>query len=149
MEILEGGNLSDKPYDKLDNTDTILRVATPVGMEDGVKQVILRHCGFEFYNTRPYHNYETWSDGYIIMGRKDGEAASIDWFMEQYKLPFNQRAELFFVVSAEDLDEAAIKFAKVVGDEEKINKHLNVLLDKRTVAPSRVARLRKKFNENK
>lgn len=139
--------MSDKPYDKLDNTDTILRVATPVGMEDGVKQVILRHCGFELYNTRPYHNYETWSDGYIIMGRKDGKSASYDWFIEQYKLPYNERAELFFLVSAEDLDEAAIKFAKIVGDKERINKWMNLLLDKRTTGKSRVMALRKKFNE--
>lgn len=122
-------------------------MSSPVGMEDGVKQVILRHCGFELYNTRPYHNYETWSDGYVIMGRKDGKTESPQWFFEQSKTPIKERDENFVIVSAEDLDEAAIKFAKVVGDEETINKWLNTLLDKRTVGKSRVMALRKKFNE--
>lgn len=136
--------MSDKPYKELDNADMALRMATPVGMEEGVKQVILRHCGFEFYNTRPYHNYETWSDGYIIMGRKDGKAMSYEWFIEQYELPHSQRAELFVSVSAEDLDDAAIKFAKAVGQEEKVLKHINVLLNK---GANRAMRLRKKFHD--
>jgi hypothetical protein len=137
--------MSNKPYKNLDNSDAVLRMATPVGMEDGVKQVIIRHCGFEFYNTRPYHNYETWSDGYIIMGRKDGKSASYDWFIEQYNLPNKERAELFVSVSAEDLDEAAIKFAKVIGQEEKVLNHINSLLNKGT---SRAMALRKKFKND-
>jgi len=137
--------MSNKPYKNLDNSDAVLRMATPVGMEDGVKQVIIRHCGFEFYNTRPYHNYETWSDGYIIMGRKDGKSASYDWFIEQYNLPNKERAELFVSVSAEDLDEAAIKFAKIIGQEEKVLNHINSLLNKGT---SRAMALRKKFKND-
>ena len=38
-------------------------------MDDGVKITVELFTGFEIFNTRPYHNYETWSDGYRITGR--------------------------------------------------------------------------------
>jgi hypothetical protein len=76
------------------------------------------------------------------MGRMDGKSASYDWFIEQYKLPYKERAELFISVSAEDLDEAAIKFAKAIGQEEKVLKHISSLLNRGT---SRAMALRKKF----
>ena len=32
----------------------------------GTQIVIEKICGFELFNTYPYHNYETWADGYKI-----------------------------------------------------------------------------------
>ena len=135
--------MSDKGFDKLDSADAILRLSSPVGMENGVKQVIIRHCGFELYNTRPYHNYETWSDGYLILGTKDGKAKSFDWFLEQYRLPVKDRAELFLIVSAEDLDDAAFKVAKELRQTDKILEWCNRVLSKGT---NRALSLRKKFS---
>lgn len=121
-----------------------LRMATPVGMEDGIKQIIIRHCGFELYNTRPYHNYETWSDGYIVIGHKDGKAMPLDWFLDNYGSLIKNRDKNMIVVSKEDLDDAAIKFVKEIGAKEKVLKHLNSILN---VGTSRAMNLRKKFND--
>jgi len=57
--------MSDKPFEKLDIIDKMLRRAYPIGMRDGVDITIKKIIGFELFNTRPYHNYETWSDGYL------------------------------------------------------------------------------------
>ena len=35
-------------------------------MFDGVMLTIRFRRGFEIFNTRPYHNYEDWGDGYEI-----------------------------------------------------------------------------------
>lgn len=109
--------MSNKPFKELDLSDATLRRGTPVGMEEGVKQLIIRHCGFELYNTRPYHNYETWSDGYIIMGTKNGRSTSINWLLEQREKMPKERDENFILVSAEDLDEATEKFIREVKRE--------------------------------
>jgi len=79
--------MSDKPFKKLNLIDQQLRKLFPVGMFDGVQVKIEKICGFELFNTRNYHNYETWSDGYQIT------AGGI-------------------VVSAEDLDDAINKLEK-------------------------------------
>lgn len=136
--------MPNKNYKELDHADSALRLSTPVGMEDGVKQLIIRHCGFELYNTRPYHNYETWSDGYIIMGTRNGKSTSINWLLEQREKMPKERDENFVLVSAEDLDEAAIKFAKALGKEEEIKKRIDAISNQKT---NRALKLRKKFNE--
>lgn len=53
---------------KIWDADKAIRTACPVGMEQGVKLTIEYFCGFELFNTRPYHNYETWSSGYRVSG---------------------------------------------------------------------------------
>lgn len=56
--------MSDKAFADLNELDQLLRRAYPTGMRDGVDVTITKVTGFELFNTRPYHNYETWSDGY-------------------------------------------------------------------------------------
>jgi hypothetical protein len=44
-----------------------------------VQVKIEKICGFELFNTRPYHNYENWSDGYrITSGNIVAEAEDLD-----------------------------------------------------------------------
>lgn len=62
--------MSDKPRDKLNELDLMLRRAYPVGMRDGKDITIEKRTGFELFNTRQYHNYETWSDGYYAYDDK-------------------------------------------------------------------------------
>lgn len=56
--------MSEKAFGKLNILDQRLRRAYPTGMMTGVQVVIRKIIGFELFNTKPYHNYETWSDGY-------------------------------------------------------------------------------------
>lgn len=56
--------MSNKTFDDLTQIDQALRRAYPVGMRSSVDVTITKITGFELFNTRPYHNYETWSDGY-------------------------------------------------------------------------------------
>lgn len=56
--------MSNKNYDQLNTLDKQLRQLYPPGMRQGIDVVIRKITGFELFNTRPYHNYETWSDGY-------------------------------------------------------------------------------------
>ena len=62
--------MSDKPFNKLNELDQIIRRALPVGMNDGVHLTIEFFSAFELFNsTRQYHNYETWADGYRVTGK--------------------------------------------------------------------------------
>lgn len=66
--------MSNKAHDKLTPTDRIIREtvsATKASVlgEDGTILTITFVSGFEKFNTRPHHNYETWGDGYRIEGR--------------------------------------------------------------------------------
>jgi len=80
--------MSDKPWNKLNEVDRWIRSLSPnKGMGDGPQIRITLHRGFELYNTRPYHNYENWSDGYKV------EA-------------FDDNGEVMAWVSREDLDDA-------------------------------------------
>jgi len=83
--------MPNKTWDKLNSLDQALRRAKPQGMDSGVKVTIEFFGGFECFNTRPYHNYETWSDGYRVT---DGEIK----------------------VEAEDLDDAIEKFIVALGN---------------------------------
>jgi len=88
--------VSNKSFDELNDIDRKLRQAFPAGMCDStiVQLKIEKICGFELFNTRQYHNYETWSDGWRIS--KDD-----------------------IVVEAEDLDDAVDKF--LIKQNEKKN----------------------------
>jgi len=85
--------VSDKPLDKLNNIDRKLRLAFPAGMCDStiVQLKIEKICGFELFNTRPYHNYETWSDGWrvsrdgVVVEAEDLEDA-VDLFLQKYQI---------------------------------------------------------------
>lgn len=104
--------MSNKSFDKLDRSDKTLRLSSAVGMESGVKQIILRMVGFEIFNTRPYHNYETWSDGYTVIGRRDQQAMSIE---EAGKLIASGifYKEPYLSADGEDLDEACSRFSQL------------------------------------
>jgi hypothetical protein len=58
--------MSNKRFEQLYPTDWIVRVAKPTAMVDGTRLVIEFISGFEKFNTRPYHNYETWGQGWRI-----------------------------------------------------------------------------------
>ena len=61
--------MSDKPYGKTDPLDQLVRRASRCGMTMGTVMVIEFISGFELFNTRAYHNYETWSQGWRVHGR--------------------------------------------------------------------------------
>lgn len=80
--------MSDKPLNKLNEVDRWIRSLSPnKGMGNGPQIRITLLRGFELFNTRPYHNYENWSDGYKV------EA-------------FGDDGEVMAWVSREDLDDA-------------------------------------------
>lgn len=58
--------MSDKPVSKLNELDTLIRRTLRLGMDHGTFLTIEFIYGFEMFNTRPYHNYETWSGGYRV-----------------------------------------------------------------------------------
>jgi len=65
--------MSNKSFDSLNVLDQKLRRAFPVGMDTpSVRVTIELLNGFELFNTRPYHNYETWSDGYRVTDKISG-----------------------------------------------------------------------------
>lgn len=62
--------MSNKKWDKVDPLDKLIRLAAGCGNEpDGTVVTIEFIHGFELFNTRPYHNYDTWSQGYRVTGR--------------------------------------------------------------------------------
>lgn len=60
--------MTNKSWEKLNEIDQILRRCFPVEgfKKDRVQVTIKKISGFELFNTRPYHNYEDWADGYYI-----------------------------------------------------------------------------------
>tara|TARA_R110000772_G_scaffold99174_2_gene198843 strand:- start:7214 stop:7492 length:279 start_codon:yes stop_codon:yes gene_type:complete len=86
--------MPNKDWSNLNPIDSALRRLKFVGMFDGVKLKIELINGFELFNTRPYHNYETWSDGWRITDTETG-----------------------FMAQAEDLDDAVDLFIKKIGEE--------------------------------
>jgi hypothetical protein len=60
--------MSDKPWTHLNDIDRLIRSTARCGMDEGTIVTIEFIAGFELFNTRPYHNYETWSQGYRISG---------------------------------------------------------------------------------
>lgn len=60
--------MSDKVWAKLNPLDQLIRQTSRCGMTDGTVMKIEFISGFEKFNTRPYHNYETWGQGYRVSG---------------------------------------------------------------------------------
>jgi hypothetical protein len=60
--------------------DKRIKKLFPVGMRDCKDLEIYLRCGFELQNTRPYHNYETWSHEWqaLIDGRVVAKAEYLD-----------------------------------------------------------------------
>lgn len=58
--------MSNKDFQKLNSIDQSLRELFPIKptASTKVQLKIEKICGFELFNTRPYHNHETYSDGY-------------------------------------------------------------------------------------
>jgi hypothetical protein len=103
--------MSNKRHAQLDRADRALREASHVGMEQGIKQIILRHAGFELANSRPYHNYENWSDEYEVLGRADGKAMPRDEAVALLTTGWRKGCP-YLSVTAEDLDDACARFAE-------------------------------------
>ena len=82
--------MSNKTFDKLYPTDQIVRRTTRVGMYDGTRLTLEFISGFEKFNTRPYHNYESWGQGWritdpeagITVEREDLDDALAAWLRE-------------------------------------------------------------------
>lgn len=88
--------MSNKAWDKINPLDQLIRRTLNLGMSDGTFLTIDFIWGFEKFNTRPYHNYETWSGGYRVTDPKMDKS-----------------------FQAEDLDDALMKWAKVRTDFEE------------------------------
>ena len=58
--------MSNKAWDKINPLDKLIRQTLRLGMDHGTFLKIEFIYGFEMFNTRPYHNYETWSGGYRV-----------------------------------------------------------------------------------
>lgn len=64
--------MSDKPYGQLWEIDQLVRGAKPSAMIDGTRLKIEFVSGFEKFNTRPYHNHESWGQGWRITDPETG-----------------------------------------------------------------------------
>lgn len=77
--------MSDKPWERVDPLDKLVRRTARCGMTVGTVMVIEFVSGFELFNSRPYHNYETWSQGWHVHGlgvsvrREDLDDAINEW----------------------------------------------------------------------
>ncbi len=84
--------MSDKPFDRLNPLDKRIRRAAHCGMDMGVIATIEFFSGFELFNTRPYHNYETWSQGYRVKGRGvEVEREDLDDAVEEWARKVDER----------------------------------------------------------
>ncbi|MGE3341531.1 MAG: hypothetical protein AB7J46_06580 [Candidatus Altimarinota bacterium] len=65
--------MPNKKFDQLNPLDRMIRKGIGgLGMTDGTFLKIEFVYGFEKFNTRPYHNYETWAGGYRITDERNG-----------------------------------------------------------------------------
>lgn len=79
--------MSNKAWGKINPLDQLIRQTLKLGMDQGTFLKIEFIYGFEKFNTRPYHNYETWSGGYrvtdelhdIIVSAEDLDDALYAW----------------------------------------------------------------------
>jgi hypothetical protein len=96
--------MSDKREAALIEQDRLLRHVHPVrGFCDAHVQVrIEKIVGFELFNTRPYHNYETWSDGYRVSSTEEGGIGDVR---------LGRDGSFLLVVEREDLDDAVREYA--------------------------------------
>ena len=101
--------MSDKRFDKLNVLDQTIRRTLKLGMDDGVFLTIEYIYGFEKFNTRPYHNYESWAGGYRVT-----DPCVMDWrYKRQGKFPLS--------VEREDLDDAINDWVKA-REESEVNR---------------------------
>jgi hypothetical protein len=75
--------MSNKDLKNLNPIDKEIKTFFQPFMNDKTEPVIKIELinGFELFNTRPYHNYETWSNGYRVTDIKTGlmfEAEDLD-----------------------------------------------------------------------
>ena len=61
--------LSKTPH-KLSELDRVVPWIQRLGMSDGTFLKLEYVYGFEKFNTRPYHNYETWAGGWRVTDTK-------------------------------------------------------------------------------
>jgi len=83
--------MPNKKYDKLSPLDRAIREA--IGglgpANTGVLVTVKFFADFEAFNTRPYHNYETWAGGYEVEGygikvrREDLDDAVAAWAVKR------------------------------------------------------------------
>ena len=77
--------MSNKAWKNINELDKLIQQTARCGMTDGTVMVIEFISGFEKFNTRPYHNYETWGQGYRVHGlgvkveREDLDDAVKEW----------------------------------------------------------------------
>ena len=91
--------MSNKNFNLLNEIDRKLRIHFPVGMETPKVRVKIELLnGFELFNTKHYHNSETWSDGYLLTDTETG-----------------------IKFSSEDLDDAVDGFIKSVNEHREKN----------------------------
>ena len=90
--------MPNKKWENLIEVDRQLRKLSPnkgmtekSGLNPQIRVTLVR--GFELFNTRSYHNYETWSDGYVA------EA-------------FGDDGQIIASSQAEDLDDVLIALEK-------------------------------------
>lgn len=57
--------------DRLSRMDTFVPAILGLGMSEGIFLKIEYVYGFEKFNTRPYHNYETWAGGWRLTDTKN------------------------------------------------------------------------------
>jgi hypothetical protein len=96
-----------------------IRRASRCGMTEGTVMCIEFISGFELFNTRPYHNYETWVQGWRVTG-------------------------LGVAVDNEGLDAAIAKWVELVKARragEEIPRWHQLALHKRDGEPYRAAKL--------
>ena len=80
--------MSNKAWEKINPIDQLIRkTLSYLGMSDGSFLKIEYIYGFEKFNTRSYHNYDTWAGGYrvtdevnnIRLEREDLDDALQEW----------------------------------------------------------------------
>lgn len=64
--------MPNKGWLDIDPLDQLIRRTLKLGMDDGTFLRIEFVYGFEKFNTRAYHNYETWAGGYRITDERNG-----------------------------------------------------------------------------
>lgn len=84
--------MPNKEWKKLNPLDQLIQRTLRLGMNDKATYLTVEYIyGFELFNTRPYHNYETWSGGWRITDKRND-----------------------IKVEREDLDDAVMAWAKQV-----------------------------------
>lgn len=97
--------MSDKPIGILNELDVTIRRTLRLGMDRGTFLKIEFIYGFEMFNTRPYHNYETWSGGYRVTDDRFGivvEREDLDDAINEWATKVNAKRDEGFKTTATD-----------------------------------------------